>query len=595
MENHYGITAWDKNPARFTDAQKILDLTHRAKGVEWFWDKHGPESARMTYRVQRRSVLRWRTRLTGAHLAITCRGQIVWEGRIEDPSVVLTGDWAILTIQAFGYWRALFDIPCQERWSDTTYDNWYPLPTTDLSARKPDQFNSNTDGRLYTSLRQNVGYGTTVRFSWKMVSVPHAYQKYQTLAFTLDGVIPTNWQLVVQAANAGYASLTTLGTITAGTYVASSQSFASINREWLILTWEDTRTTTALTVARTAGVNVTFTVGTTASMVVGSRIAIGGAQSEITSVLSIISGTQFTATCTYNHAIGDTITFANEAVDTMYSIALSNVRVKASASASLYSHEVAAALVAQVYADNPTQISNVTGLLRGGVVDLKNFGYAFTTPAAVIEDLEKLVDSSGAYRYFVDIGQVLNIDGPFASAAPRTFYVHGVPELGASLEQLGTQIVPAYTDTNGTEQVASTIVSTPAEAIYSIKRRQVRAFPTTSSSEAASWGAADLKNRTEPDGWGTITTEKVYAGRTAWPPHELRPWDGLVLVDLPSDGGNRSVRNFRFGRYGIRLDDETRKPIITIEPPNPIPTIDAVLAGEEIKTPIYEQAVANKA
>jgi hypothetical protein len=120
-------------------------------------DQHGYESLSAT--VERRLVAAFklyaRTAIMWAKL--WWQGQIVWEGRVEDPSV-----WARsgsgLRFVAFGAWRALSDIPYTALWSATKYTQWKPTIQTDTPGRAPDKYNMDTNGRLYISTKKGQSY-----------------------------------------------------------------------------------------------------------------------------------------------------------------------------------------------------------------------------------------------------------------------------------------------------------------------------------------------------------------------------------------------------------------------------------------------------
>lgn len=589
MHGRYGIKLWSKHP-RVSGASLVADWSSKARDVEFTYGEHGFERASFGVVVPRQDAMLWRDRVINMCLTISRRGRIAWEGRIEDASVVIEGGMATITISAFGYWRAFSDGVVKDFWSEMRYEAWEPIPTAVLSGRKPEYYDIDFDGRLYMALRKDQSYHLSSLGSLWFRVPSGRFRKIQTLAFTLDLNIPANWQCRIESYDDGFVNGNLLATHTGPiTISAGAYSYSSINRDLVFVELRDTRAGTTLSANVTAGVNVAIMVASNASLTVGDRVQIGGTNAEPTTVLSKTSTNQFNATINNNHSSGDSVTFVNLAETGKYFAKFTDVRVKSTTSSAVYADEVMRELVTQANTLNSAQISSVTGRIPAlGTIDLKQYAYDTSSPDQIIDTLRSLVTTAGRYRVRVDENQIVVLEWRDNGDALRSFYVHGTPELAASLEQLTTRIRPIYTDASGNVTVGTVLQNTSAESLYGLARQRAVQYPTTSSTEAASWATADLADSDGINGYGEVAVERVYAGRTPWPPDEVRPGYLLIMIDLPSDGGVTDVYNraFRVGESTVRLNNG--RPTIAIMPVDPIPTTETLLAQLTIKQPVYE-------
>lgn len=591
MHGQYSLKVWSKHP-RLSGASMIVDWSHRAFDVSFTYGEHGFERANASVTVPAQDAMLWRDKLIGTCLVLARRGRVVWEGRIEDATITIQGGRATVTVAAFGYWRAFDDAVIKDLWSDMRYESWTPLPTSILSGRKPEYYDIDFDGRLYMALRKDQWYHLfSVGTLW--FRAPQGrYRKLQTLAFTLDLNIPANWQCRIESYDDGFVNGNLLATHTGPTTIsATPYSYSSINRDLVFVELRDTRAGTTLSAPVAAGVNVAIMVASNASLTVGDRVMIGGTLAEPTTVLSKTSTNQFNATINNAHATGDSVTFVNLAETGKYFAKFTDVRVKTSTSSAVYADEVVREITTQVNALNSGQISNVTGRVPPvGTIDLKQYEYDQQAPSAVLDGLRDLVGSSQRYRIRVADQQMVTLEPRNNGDVIRSLYVRGVPQLTASLDQLTTRVKPLYTDSSGLASVGTTVQNTATEALYGIARQQAIQYPTTTSSEAASWAAIDLADRDDIKGYGEVTTDRIFAGRTPWPLDEARPGYLLIMIDLPSEGGTTDVYNraFRIGEATINLARMDARPTATYMPENMQPTTETLLARLDVKQPVYE-------
>jgi hypothetical protein len=86
-------------------------------------------------------------------------GVEVWNGRIEDKRIVPGG----VSITAFGYFRAFYDVPYTALWSKSGSGGWREVTTEDLTIAAPGRYRMDRNNRLYFELINGESYDQTKR------------------------------------------------------------------------------------------------------------------------------------------------------------------------------------------------------------------------------------------------------------------------------------------------------------------------------------------------------------------------------------------------------------------------------------------------
>jgi len=316
-----------------TKAAQIADLTHVARGLKFSADKKGfatlsvqaPNSFLDAFNQYDRAALR--------HVVVSWNALPVWEGRLEDPGL----SEVKLILNAFGYRRALGDVPYTALWSKTNSGDWFPADTRQSGSWRKDRFEFDNNNRLYITAKKGEVHGNSPNIGGTFLfALPqNADRLIQTVSFDYDfGVGTGTWKVGIYSAIAPYP-------VTDG--------------------W-----------ASVAGLWTTTTPGTgTQSLTLGTpRNAL---------VFNLFRDAA-------NAAITDE-------TDVDY-LKITNLRIKTTTSGSVYADEIAKALVAHVNGINPTQLQASTALIESPGVDLTDEIYEDMFPDAILDHLVALGDNA---------------------------------------------------------------------------------------------------------------------------------------------------------------------------------------------------------
>lgn len=138
--------------------------------------------------------------------------EVIWEGRLED--IAISGGQ--VTLGAFGYWRALTDVPYTALWSKTGSGGWRAVTEDDNVTRSPSKFNMDNNNRVYISLKKNQTYGTTgARVGTMAYLLPHNSERdLVSISYDYDVTLPTNWRARILSWEEGFTGASVDQTIT---------------------------------------------------------------------------------------------------------------------------------------------------------------------------------------------------------------------------------------------------------------------------------------------------------------------------------------------------------------------------------------------
>lgn len=130
---------------------------------------------------------------------------VVWEGRLED--IALEGERVALG--AYGYWRALKDVPYTALWSVAGSGEWREVTEEDNAAYTPSKFNLDNNNRLYISLKKNQDYGAGNAIGALTLAVPHNSDRTLIeISYSYDVTLPnSDWEFRVYAGTDAFGSL----------------------------------------------------------------------------------------------------------------------------------------------------------------------------------------------------------------------------------------------------------------------------------------------------------------------------------------------------------------------------------------------------
>jgi hypothetical protein len=481
------------------------------------------------------------------YLGVSCYGQIVWEGRLEDPTLFAGEGGSGLTAQALGYWRALSDAPYIAAWSSASVSGFLQT-VNEMSATysESERWTRDTSNRLGIGLTVGTTY-TLNKAGGLLFGIPHrSTRNIIGIQFALEINLPAahTWRCVSFAGDisgaltAGAVEASLVGTAavvnrayhlilatpretcgidvlcnTAGAYAGQTwASYAKATRV-RVVTSSANRINTSFTANRAAGAGVTATVGSTAGMYVGMDLVInsGAALSEMISVTSITSATQFVATFTNAYVIGN---------------AVQGFRILAD--------EIAEDMLASyINVLNPSQLSNSTGLIQSPGLDLLNESYEDADMASILTHLASLGDTTGnQWEVGVYEGQTLFFR---PQGSGRAWYVDATDlSIVRTLEDLRNTARAAYKDASGRTLRTTAASDSASIARYGVLRADTIAADTSSAALAGVIRDTDLADLKDPKPRATIRFEAVYdASGARYPLWLVRADDLMTIRNLP--------------------------------------------------------------
>jgi len=526
------------------------------------------------------------------YVGVSMYGQTIWEGRLEDPTLDTLG----FTAQALGYWRALFDIPYIAAWSSGSVADFIQT-TTDMGIAAysdSERWTRDTNNRLGIGLTAGATYATN-KASGLLFGIPHrSTRNIVGIQFALEINLPAahTWRCVsfagdisgalssaaVEASLVGTAALVNrayhliLGTPreTCGIDVLCNAGAAYAGQTWAsyakvthvrVVTSSTNRVNTTLTANRNAGANVTATVGSTAGMYVGMELVMssGNNPSEIVTVISIGSATQFNATFVGNYVTTNTVQGFKVTAD-----------------------EIAKDMLASyVNALNSAQLSSSTALIQSPGLDLIDEVFEGANMAPELTRLAALGDNQTPPRMWeVGVYEDRTLFFRPQQSASRAWYVD-VTDLSVArtLEQLFNSVRATYQDANGRTQRTTSSSDTTSSARYGLLRATAVDTSTTSATQAGIERDAELQDHKDPLPRATVPFDAVYdAGGARYPLWLVRSGDTITIRNL-SPGLSASVDRIRTFRV-THTSYDAMADALAVEPELPPLTLETMLARQ---------------
>lgn len=586
MSAHLAISASDGGAMLPDDTGRLTQLSIST-------GPHGDEACQFSAPMPLFDAFRRYDWPSTPHATVRVDGTPVFAGRVEDVAMRTDG----MDATAFGYSRAMGDVPYTALWSTTDYRLWRPVSAADFVGRTPDKYNIDLSGRIYLSTKKNQTYANGLDIGSVVVQVP--YGSRQIVGFSLDFTmnLPTagganTWQFGYDTFNEGWTAAagtnlapgngtayngTVHRVVTACDYLelfiynatgaASSPAgedganFLQI-RNLRVVTTVANRVNTTLGTSFGAGGLRTVTPPSMANISVGQQLQIaqgvftGGASASASVVVTAVTPTTFSAVFPMPYASTDTV----------------NAHV-------VYADEVVKAMRAAVSTLNSLQIAAADTLIQSPRIDLVDEIYADRAMPEVLDYLAGLGDyqaTPAQWEWGVAAGRLLYFR-PQGSAA-RTWYVDvsGI-DIQRSLDPLANSVYATYQDAHG--RTLRTTVTSDADSVarYGLTRRRAVAATTTSSTQATTQQAAALDDTATPAPRFGITFETIYnAGGGRVPIWLPRAGDTIVIRNLPPTVSVNidQVRAFRIARTRCDLIART----LTVEPATPLPRLSALMA-----------------
>lgn len=504
----------------------------------------------------------------------------IWEGRLENPTLTDGGS----TLEALGYNRALADLPYTALWSDTLYERWRPTAAGELANYVPERYQFDTNGALQITPEKNNNYDFTHCAAF-LYAIPSGTRQLVGASWSFALTAPVTWLARLVRRNAALTTGTVVWSLAAtgaaqtgvinATFTAddiltfelfyntgvtaayggeTGDAFFRIN-ELRVVTSITNRVNTTLGTAIAAGTR-TVTPASMANIYVGQKLRITEATVDELVVVTAVTSTTFTAVFARAH-------LATDAVQAHV----------------IYADEVVRDLISTVNATNSTQLSSGTGLVQSPGRDLPDVLFEDTYGADVLADLVQRGDTQTQPRrwvWSVEPGQILRY-APLADGG-RTWYVDAADiTIQLSRENLYNDAYAIYEDASGNTLRTAVNPSTTSVARYGLTRRKaVKGEGSNALQAAAARDTAITQGAFPPPRVQVSFTMVFDAAGGRWPLYVLRPGDTLVARNLPPTLSTTidQIRSFVIARVEYRLDDDT----ITVEPMDPLPTLEAALS-----------------
>jgi hypothetical protein len=249
---------------------------------------------------------------------------VIWEGRLEDIGVVDGG----IALTAFGYQRAMHDVPYTALWSWTGSADWRPITEDDQSGARPSRYEMDNNNRIFIAPRKGEAYGNNTAFGRMIYRLPHrGERKIAKFSCSYSVTLPSNWQFRVLTYDDGFASGVVENTLTAtGSNQTGSLDLTTSSRDWIVIEcWNNT----------------------------------GGS-----STISSDTGTEF--------------------------VKVTSPRIKATTATSVLASDIAAALATFVNGVNADQMQSSSAFIVATATDLQDVVYEDAYPAEILDELALL-------------------------------------------------------------------------------------------------------------------------------------------------------------------------------------------------------------
>lgn len=469
----------------------------------------------------------------------------IFEGRLNDPTQFVRGANGGLKIVALGYWIALSDTQIVALWSTTQLQDWKLITSNLIASCIPERFEMiNQTDQLSIAPKKNENQSNTVFGAYYYIVPDGGSRDINGVALDFSIVAAdANWRLEINSYAAGFtsgANLVTISsaagtvtgcvntTLTARSIIAiffySNTSRAPFTGETgdvrcritnvRLVTATTNRLATSLTANRTAGTNVTATVGSTSGMYVGQNLQVdpNSTTGETVTVISIGSATQFNATFAKSY--------------------LSGVAIR---SMIVYPNEIINDCVAIVAALNSTQISAATGMIQNQGVDQLDAIFEDMTPADVINTLVK---SAGDTQTTPRVWTALVYDNQQLIVRPRgtgrAWLIDADSlDIQRALSQLANSITAVYSEPAGRKR-RTTATDSSSVARFGLTRRKTVHANTADVIQAGRVRDTTLYYARDPIPRVNFPINAIYDGAGIWhDPRELRADDTVTIRNFP--------------------------------------------------------------
>lgn len=496
------------------DGQLLADITPRLRSLEWSANEHGDAELTATLNVPLGEQMSYYDPPRMLHVAVFYAGIPVWEGRLEDVYVRYP---APMQLRAFGYQRALSDLPYTALWSNEDITPWRPVVSTELNFCDPNLYLFDKYNRLRIGLTKNTVYlNNSAAGAWALLIPSLSSRSIVYVAYNYYYNLPSGWVYRLCAYN-------------------SSWGAQLVN-------------------------NITTSGGTSG----GSSSWTFGGRSIITLETFNASGSNYT----------------NTADTGVYHAQVSSMRVM-SVEPPCSAEKIAADIVTHVVSTNSAQLRNTTAFIESPGLDLYNEVYEDALPTNILNRLARLGDNQTPPRQWEWGVQDRALYFRPKGSAGRTWYVDvSTLDIQRSLSEMYNSAYAVYQAVGGQTLRTGSVSDTLSVERWGLTRHLAVPTRTTRATQAAVHRDAALADRKDPAPRGVVETDRVYdAAGNAWPVFFVRPGDTIIRRNLPPNLGELvdRIRSFRVSE--MRYDAFANRGVIV--PELPAQSLDVLIARQE--------------
>lgn len=482
-------------------------------------------------------------RARGRWLSLNYGAGVVWEGRVEDPTIQVERDEIGLEVEAFGSWRAFYDVPYTALWSASGTAGWAQPPVELIgSTSTPEKYETDNNNRLYIAPKKNETFQNSPNKVGHLgFIVPHGGSR-QIVGVQFDyQIVGSTWQARLQRRDGSWANLSDIwtvngsGSVQAGSVhltltACDSLAFAFFynsgtpaaytgetgdtylkitNLRLVTTTTNRVNTTTTTTIS--AG-SQAVTPASMAGIRVGQRLVIdsGSTPSESVTVTAVTS-TTFTAT--FANGYSGTTTIQAHVV---------------------YADEIVKDLVAFVNGLNPAHLSASTVLIESPGLDLTDEVYEDKWPADIATKLAELGDNQSPPRLWeVGVWEAQRLHFRPRGSSGQLWAVDADElEVNSTINKLYNSAYAVFKDANNDPQRTAVADDAASQSRDGIVRRTAVRADTSSETQAQAHRDARLA-----DG-------KTVKPRSKFEPEYILDEAGAVAPNfLPRAGQTMTARN----------------------------------------------------
>jgi hypothetical protein len=572
-----------------TGGSLILDATPFVQACSISRNEHGPQELQATLYRSLYDAFRIYDAPGTLHVELNDGAQCLWAGRLEEPGLNVGGGDR-LELHAYGYWRALSDLPYTALWSSVSLDQWKPTEEAVIAGHRTDRYQFEQDGgALKVMPKKNEQFGTSIPlFGGSFLFRPPSGSTRQIIAvqFSYELLAPASWLAALERRNSGLGfvsnawTLAATGAVQTGAQVltfsgcdaltmtlylnvAGPTTFAGeTGSAYLkitnlrVFTTTTNRSATGISAIGATPGTATVTPVSMANIVAGASIYMSsGTGGEIVTVTSVTS-TTFTATFVQAHGTGDTIV-----------------------AHAVYADEIIKDLISVTNATNSSQVSSSTINVASPTLDITDAVYEDRVPQDIATELATKGDGSRRV-WEVGVDVLRRLFFRVRASRAQTWYVDIADlTLTRSLDGLYNSAYAKYEDASGRTLRSSTSSNAASIQRYGLTRRQAVDTQTTNSTVAASTLSTALAASALIQPRATFTLRAVFAASGArYPVSYVQAGDYLTIRNLPpaASVAADTLRTFRITR--VEFDPFTSA--IQVEPEAPNPTLAALVGGQ---------------